>query len=230
MLHALEHRKSRRNLLGWGLEGQVTESGSEDLLTSAIFSRLGYLCDSNRTRLFQHACHMNVESLGQLVKLEFWPQLTCEDRIVIPDLWMQFEHGHVLVEAKRWDGFSMQLKNQLACQLEGLRAEVGQGSRIWQLAIGGHDQLSGEDAISRAIADLRTSPAQELYVGEWRSFEQASNLISPESSAEQRILADLRLALKLHKVNFKKPEAMGKLVPANIRNDRMPACRRWRVP
>lgn len=189
MLRALLHSKSRKRveLAAFGNDYE----GSEDLLTAAVFSRLTYLSDETLGSLLTSLCPgLAWESVGPLVEVHFWPRIPIEDRIVEPDVIFEFNAVALCIEAKRWDGISQQSTEQLSSQFSALRAHYPGEMDIVQIAVGG---------LGRSLGDLAQVKPAPMFIS-WGKIAIAVDRLLPASRAEQRVLLDIKSALRLHKV------------------------------
>lgn len=202
MLRAIIHRKSWRKVADGVDEERYV--GSEDLLTASIFSRLSYLSEERASAFLSLLLPREfMEGAGGIVRVRFWPHVKFENSYVEPDVIIEFEHSCLVVEAKRWDGAPFQKAEQLSGQWIAAKAELPPGSRVGQLAIGGHPRSLRHT--EEAAGALKTSPDQVLFARSWGDLTSATIGASRAAAgADLRLLLDMMESLKIHQV-FPKP-------------------------
>lgn len=144
MLQALLHRKLGRAIS----EGYF--SPIEDTLTSSTFGVLQYLPDNILLRIIDGSCGIRTalpKELGRILNIEFWPNFNAEGTYnsshVEPDVWIECENYHLLIEAKKIDdtyGYAQE-EYQWFNEIKGLRNEVDDDKDIILIALGGNENL-----------------------------------------------------------------------------------------
>ena len=221
MLHAVYKRK-RRN---WNLgaeqsaeQGGDPYQGSEDLLAASVLCRLSYLPDEALWAVFRCAVvanHAIPESLGALEDISFWPKWrmseACGRNRIEPDAFLTFEHGYVLIEAKRYDGIELHNPVQLAWEWVAAQEQedVDPSLPIFVLALGGCKSLTTETAKKleeqvtatvRLIAPECQAELPRLWLCSWQRILAAvlEYRATLEAGPVGRICDDIVLALALH--------------------------------
>lgn len=123
----------------------------EDNLTSSSLGILQFLPDELFLRVLKGACGNQSSfpsDFGGILSFSFWPKLsangTYNSLSVEPDLWIQTEQYHILIEVKKSDdgyGYA-QKKDQWFNEIAALRNEINDDVKeIFLIALGGNDNL-----------------------------------------------------------------------------------------
>ena len=171
-------------LINGKLDLQSNKYIKEDSCTAAFFGPLLHLPDELIFKIIKEASSAGLpEHGGRLISFEFWPHWdgadTDNSRYVEPDLYLEFEHCALIVEAKfnGWPQRLEQWKNELtACTNEGRL-----NSNTFLLAIDGNADPNSEQCCGHPV--LKTS-WQALYNAVHALTEQAAQQPAPV----QRIL------------------------------------------
>lgn len=118
----------------------------EDILTSCVFERMQYLSAETFAKVISNRIKLPADAV--LSDIEYWPKWNSKGRqYVEPDVFIQFKCdyriiGHLIVEAKRYDGNNSQSTTQWTEQLKGYFDEDNElalsGGEVYFLAIGGN--------------------------------------------------------------------------------------------
>lgn len=199
MLQALLHNKLGRAIS----DGYF--SPTEDSLTSSTFGVLQYLPDNLVFKILEGACGLRSslpKDVGRILSITFWPQFGAEGTHnsvrVEPDVWIECDACHILIEAKKIDdayGYA-QSEDQWFNEIKSLKNEVGDGKKIILIALGGNDNLY--DAEKEVDGENYT-----VYTASWfnllDTIEQLQKeLIEENGSPQIRILGDCIKALSEH--------------------------------
>lgn len=219
MLRALLSRKSRTQILSpaGGSAGEATE----DMLTASVFSRLAYLDQCALAVIFEALEPNAFREIGTLREVRFWPSFELDGGRVEPDVILEFERLIVWVEAKRWDGTSLQSKDQLFRQWRAMNAHVPPDRKHCQLAMGGHARWSERRELrleQRRIAasTLATEQKQLIFACAWEDLAWAVDEIESEVRSTRRLLDDIGAALRCHSVYPSPALEMASLMPVHV--------------
>lgn len=152
MLHALIRNKLKDSINFSDLQAF---KASEDSLTSSIFGTMQYLHDELVWDLIRRSCSSKVgltEKSGSLNKIEFWPKWNSKDtknsNYVEPDIFIQFDNFHLIIEAKKNDNHKQnaqhldQWKNEIKSYLnEQIEYDSGELKNLHFIAFGGNENL-----------------------------------------------------------------------------------------
>lgn len=152
MFQAILNSKVRNNF-GNGeadLDWRSIYRQTEDFLTAAVFCRLTYLPGQILWSIICNAANMTIPDqglppdAGQLRQRAFWPRWELlEGEAIIgrrePDVYLEFENIHLLVEAKLGDHTLTQTPNQWAAEIAAYlhRQDRDSSVPVGLLAIGG---------------------------------------------------------------------------------------------
>lgn len=223
MLNAVMAGKRR----GTGLENQEQAlglaEGSEDVLTSSVFERLGYLPDAILSGVLSQLIG---EPFGPLLTMEFWPSWPLKGRSrVEPDVLLGDTRRQVVIEAKRHDHLRQQNARQLADELlAGWQSGILQGNCVL-LALGGLDDPGklGTQRLLDEVLGLIPKSANlgfKLVCCTWQALYQSlENHINPDSPPGcQRLLDDIAGCYAWHGLRTHPMRWLGNLPALNISN------------
>lgn len=141
MLQAILHKK---NL--WTPTGKR----SEDALTSSTIGLLQYLPDETFWQILYEASEHTLPEFseaGAIENISFWEEMsakgTTNQRSVEPDVWLELERVHLIIEAKRYEEEG-QYEGQWLKEIQALLNTLADDNKrpIWLLALGGNYQTS----------------------------------------------------------------------------------------
>lgn len=203
MLQSLIHHKLGRAIS----EGYFNPN--EDTLTSSSIGLLQYLKDEEIWKILKDSCGMISDETfpqkpGASLSFAFWPSLCSDgktnDRRVEPDVWIEFEKIHVLIEAKKSDkpfGYS-QYKEQWEKEIRSIKLEIeDNGKPIILIALGGNGKLS-DDTLCVDGKDYN------IYTASWYNFihsliELKNHFVSINAPQNEiRVINDCISGLNIH--------------------------------
>ncbi len=125
------------------------KSGQEDNLTSSSLGVLQFLPDNLFWQILQGACGNMSQipsNIGTISSFSFWPKFRAKGTYnlssVEPDLWIETELYHILIEVKRIDdacGYA-QCQEQWFNEIKALKNEIeDDGKSILLIALGGNE-------------------------------------------------------------------------------------------
>lgn len=213
MLHLLSNNKAGQNITFNGSTFNLRDvfKTKEDSFTSSVFALLFYLPESIFWKILYYACYSPTFPVecGKLLSYEFWPHWdgrgTNNENHVEPDLFVNFENFHLLIEAKRYDFAMQQSRAQWEKEVIAYHNQLTVEERkpLYFLAVSGLP-AGYEKQIPLNISCLdRPLP---VNFARWRSIlhevKKQLHIISA-SSTEVRpgtsfILQDLLLAFRVH--------------------------------
>ena len=193
MLQAILHKK---NL--WTPTGKR----SEDALTSSTIGLLQYLPDETFWQILYEASEHTLPEFseaGAIENISFWEEMsakgTTNQRSVEPDVWLELERVHLIIEAKRYEEEG-QYEGQWLKEIQALLNTLADDNKrpIWLLALGGNYQTSKQ---SLTLGD-KTYPIIKIrwqtLLEEVKKYTYES---SPYCSVEKRICKDIIKAFEL---------------------------------
>lgn len=192
-------------------------NGAEDLLTAGVFERLLYLNDTTFTAVLERVVSASGipqqrGMFGTLCKYRFWPSWSLKGSRVEPDCLLRFTKADVIIEAKRWDGWQLQYREQLEKELAAYFAKYGRGKRVFLFAIGGFDehQLHGVQYLKRQweADELFKNYDFKLLAQSWAGLWRILHSVQGQDTLlanERRIIEDIRHTLILHSIRVTEP-------------------------
>ena len=198
MLQAILRKKNLRTPTG---------KRSEDALTSSIIGLLQYLPDKTFWEILYKASKYEASKdtlpefsdAGAIENISFWEEMsakgTTNQRSVEPDVWLELERIHLIIEAKRYEEEG-QYEGQWLNEIQALLNTLAEDDErpIWLLALGGNYQTSKQ---SLTLGD-KTYPIIKIR---WQTLLEEVKKYTYESSscsdAEKRICKDIIRAFEL---------------------------------
>ena len=193
MLQAILRKKNLRTPTG---------KRSEDALTSSIIGLLQYLPDETFWQILYEASGHTLPEFseaGAIENISFWEEMsakgTTNQRSVEPDVWLELERIHLIIEAKRSEEKG-QHEGQWLNEIQALLNTLAEDDErpIWLLALGGNYQTSKQ---SLTLGD-KTYPIIKIrwqtLLEEVKKYTYES---SPYCSVEKRICKDIIKAFEL---------------------------------
>ena len=219
MLRALLSRKSQSQIHA-AFTNNASGEATEDMLTASVFSRLAYLDQNVLAAIFGSLAPDAFKDMGTLLDIRFWPSFALDGGRVEPDVVLNFECLTVWVEAKRWDGTSLQSKDQLFRQWRAMDIHLPPDRRRNQLAMGGHawhesreHRVKGQEV---AVATLATEEIQSIVACAWEDLARAIDGIESNIPSTSRLLQDIGSSLRFHGVYPTPVLDMASLEPSQI--------------
>jgi hypothetical protein len=205
MLTAILQGKRR----GSGLEGMAQLSnatGSEDLLTSLVFERVSYLSDDALSAFWAALLPEDVRPFGRIERVEFWPRVELEGRLVEPDVLLVTENALVVVEAKRWDQMDLQYSAQIAQEVLAVAATepLAEELPLVLLLVGGRQDTSPESTsafealVQEQLVGEEFSDEIEIHAVKWADTLNAFGAIAHLHPGHQRMRDDVEAGLRFH--------------------------------
>lgn len=193
MIHALSSGKAGRVLTSETSERwRDVFKKSEDLLTSMFWSRISYL-PTEQLNLFMSQLLSTDFDCGPLLDVNFWERLSYVtnqiDRVVEPDVILEFRHHDIIVEVKPPFGKG-QYQEQWRLQVESyLQSQTNK--KIFFIALG---NCPGN--VSSWVATFKQRyPDIEFYAVSW---ERVSDALFNTLGKNNRIAADCIKLLNLY--------------------------------
>ena len=193
MLQAILHKKNLRTPTG---------KRSEDALTSSTIGLLQYLPDETFWQILYEASEHTLPEFsdaGAIENISFWEEMsakgTTNQRSVEPDVWLELERIHLIIEAKRHEEGG-QYEGQWLNEIQALlntRAEDDERP-IWLLAVGGNYQTSKQ---SLTLGDNKYPIIKIRWQRLLEEVKKCTDEFSPYSSVEKRICNDIIKAFEL---------------------------------
>ena len=193
MLQAILHKK---NL--WTPTGKR----SEDALTSSTIGLLQYLPDETFWQILYEASGQKLPRLsevGVIKNISFWERMSAEGTnnksSVEPDVWLELERMHLIIEAKRYEEEG-QYEGQWLNEIQALLNTLAEDDErpIWLLALGGNNQTTEEPQTIKGRGDSIVRMHWQTLLEEVKKYTYES---SPYSSVEKRICKDIIKAFEL---------------------------------
>jgi hypothetical protein len=203
MLYAIRHNKAGRNLNNEEINWRHLFKTSEDSLTSMVFGRLLYLPHELFWNIIRESCYGNdlPSYSGPTIAKEFWPSWdasnTSNSTRVEPDVFIQFQHFDLIIEAKRWDS-KQQSKSQWVREIMAYKNEYEDSDKkLYFIALGGLFDETTEILETVTVLKCRWIRILEKVIDYHKRLIDNSRTISPIDSAVS-ILSDLILVFQLH--------------------------------
>lgn len=193
MLQAILHKK---NL--WTPTGKR----SEDALTSSTIGLLQYLPDETFWQILYEASEHTLPEFsdaGAIENISFWEEMsakgTTNQRSVEPDVWLELERIHLIIEAKRSEEKG-QYEGQWLKEIQALLNTLADDDKrpIWLLALGGNYQTSMH---SLPLGDNKYPIIKIRWQTLLEEVKKYTYEFSPYSSVEKRICNDIIKAFEL---------------------------------
>ena len=193
MLQAILHKK---NL--WTPTGKR----SEDALTSSTIGLLQYLPDETFWEILYEASEHTLPEFsdaGAIENISFWEEMsakgTTNQRSVEPDVWLELERIHLIIEAKRYEEEG-QYEGQWLKEIQALLNTLADDDKrpIWLLALGGNYQTSKQ---SLTLGDNKYPIIKIRWQRLLEEVKKCTDEFSPYSSVEKRICNDIIKAFEL---------------------------------
>ena len=210
MLQAILHKKAslkpRKDNQSEAPSEPKTDTQPEDALTSSVIGLLQYLPDETfwdilyKASKYEASKHMlpKFSEVGAIENISFWKRMSAEGTnnksSVEPDVWIKLEKMHLIIEAKRYDGWGQykeQWDREIKALLKHLEEEEDQPideQKICLLALGGNAQTSKLQLDVRG----REYPIVRMH---WQTLLEEVKKYTYESSscsnAEKRICKDI---------------------------------------
>ena len=193
MLQAILHKKNLRTPTG---------KRSEDALTSSIIGLLQYLPDETFWQILYEASGHTLPEFsdaGAIENISFWEEMsakgTTNQRSVEPDVWLELERIHLIIEAKRYEEEG-QYEGQWLNEIQALLNTLAEDDErpIWLLALGGNYQTSKQ---SLTLGDKTYHIIKIRWQTLLEEVKKYTYESSPYSSAEKRICKDIIKAFEI---------------------------------
>lgn len=144
MLQALIHKKLKNSF------ANPEFRPSEDALTSSTIGVLQFLPDEVFWNLIRQSCcepKSVYKEVGNILRVNFWEKWNADGtnntHYVEPDVWIETEQCHIIIEAKKFDGVG-QYREQWQNEIQALINEENDEKEIVFIALGGNQQLTDE--------------------------------------------------------------------------------------
>ena len=192
MLQAILRKKNLRTPTG---------KRSEDALTSSIIGLLQYLPDETFWQILYEASGHTLPEFsdaGAIENISFWEEMsakgTTNQRSVEPDVWLELERIHLIIEAKRYE--EGQYEGQWLNEIQALLNTLAEDDErpIWLLALGGNYQTSKQ---SLTLGDKTDRIIKIRWQTLLEEVKKCTYEFSPYSSVEKRICNDIIKAFEL---------------------------------
>ena len=192
MLQAILRKKNLRTPTG---------KRSEDALTSSIIGLLQYLPDETFWQILYEASGHTLPEFsdaGAIENISFWEEMsakgTTNQRSVEPDVWLELERIHLIIEAKRYE--EGQYEGQWLNEIQALLNTLAEDDErpIWLLALGGNYQTSKQ---SLTLGDKKYRIIKIRWQTLLEEVKKCTYEFSPYSSVEKRICNDIIKAFEL---------------------------------
>ena len=193
MLQAILHKKNLRTPTG---------KRSEDALTSSTIGLLQYLPDETFWEILYEASEHTLPEFsdaGAIENISFWEEMsakgTTNQRSVEPDVWLELERIHLIIEAKRHEEGG-QYEGQWLNEIQALLNTLAEDDErpIWLLALGGNYQTSKQ---SLTLGDNKYPIIKIRWQRLLEEVKKCTDEFSPYSSVEKRICNDIIKAFEL---------------------------------
>lgn len=193
MLQAILRKKNLRTPTG---------KRSEDALTSSIIGLLQYLPDETFWQILYEASGHTLPEFsdaGAIENISFWEEMsakgTTNQRSVEPDVWLELERIHLIIEAKRSEEKG-QYEGQWLNEIQALLNTLAEDDErpIWLLALGGNYQTTEESRTIRGREYTIVRMHWQTLLEEVKKYTYES---SSCSDAEKRICKDIIKAFEL---------------------------------
>jgi len=148
MLYLIQRNRLGKNIINTEenpVNWRELFKGSEDSLTSSVFSLLFYLPVEIFWQILQKACYGSLlpGQTGKLISYEFWPHWRCTDtkniNFIEPDIFIRFEGFDLIIEAKRNDYKQQQNPQQWRDEITSYNNEFAKCERkpLYLIALAG---------------------------------------------------------------------------------------------
>ena len=198
MLQAILRKKNLRTPTG---------KRSEDALTSSIIGLLQYLPDKTFWEILYKASKYEASEhtlpefsdAGAIENISFWERMSAEGTnnksSVEPDVWLELERMHLIIEAKRYEEEG-QYEGQWLNEIQALLNTLAEDDErpIWLLALGGNYQTSKQ---SLTLGDKTYRIIKIRWQTLLEEVKKCTYEFSPYSSVEKRICNDIIKAFEL---------------------------------
>ena len=198
MLQAILHKKNLRTPTG---------KRSEDALTSSTIGLLQYLPDETFWEILYKASKYEASEdtlpefsdAGTIENISFWEEMsakgTTNQSSVEPDVWLELERMHLIIEAKRYEEEG-QYEGQWLNEIQALLNTLAEDDErpIWLLALGGNYQTSKQ---SLTLGDKTYRIIKIRWQTLLEEVKKCTYEFSPYSSVEKRICKDIIKAFEL---------------------------------
>jgi len=207
MLYLIQRNRLGRNIINKSEEvvnWREAFKVSEDSLTSSVFSLLFYLPTEILWSIILQACNCSQlpSSCGKLIEYDFWPHWDCSNtentNYIEPDLFIDFENFHLVVEAKRYDFVPQQNRSQWKAEITAYHNQypIPERKPLFFIALGGlaygdetHDSIESIPIISCRWKNIFSAIKKQLVE---LTYDQSNH------SGVINILRDLTLVFSLH--------------------------------
>lgn len=208
MLQAILLNKAGRNITNDAIDWRQLFKTSEDSLTSTIFGRLNYLPNDLIWQILLQSCYKcTIENTkNRIESMEFWPRWDSNntDNVnhVEPDVFIRSFDFDLIIEAKRWDDYSQQSKQQWKKEFQSyLNQYKGECKKVYLIAIGGKNEIHSEDIqigeISLTI--FKSSWSRILNeIKEVKTTIEKNQIGIEKDNSLSNILNDIILAFGIH--------------------------------
>ena len=179
-----------------------TGKRSEDALTSSTIGLLQYLPDETFWQILYEASEHTLPEFsdaGAIENISFWEEMsakgTTNQRSVEPDVWLELERMHLIIEAKRHEEEG-QYEGQWLNEIQALLNTLAEDDErpIWLLALGGNYQTSKQ---SLTLGDKKYHIIKIRWQTLLEEVKKYTYESSPYGSAEKRICKDIIKAFEL---------------------------------
>ena len=193
MLQAILRKKNLRTPTG---------KRSEDALTSSTIGLLQYLPDKTFWEILYEASEHTLPEFsdaGTIENISFWEEMsakgTTNQSSVEPDVWLELERMHLIIEAKRYEEEG-QYEGQWLNEIQALLNTLAEDDErpIWLLALGGNYQTTEESRTIRGREYTIVKMHWQTLLEEVKKYTYES---SSCSDAEKRICKDIIKAFEL---------------------------------
>ena len=192
MLQAILHKKNLRTPTG---------KRSEDALTSSTIGLLQYLPDETFWQILYEASEQRLPKFseaGAIENISFWKSIRFPEldrQSVEPDVWLELERIHLIIEAKRHEEEG-QYEGQWLNEIQALLNTLAEDNErpIWLLALGGNYQTSKQ---SLTLGDKTYRIIKIRWQTLLEEVKKCTYEFSPYSSVEKRICNDIIKAFEL---------------------------------
>lgn len=209
--------------------GDTRFKPSEDSLTSSTIGVLQYLDGTTFWNLLRNSCgerHLLPKHVGDLIEVHFWrrflPDLEYNLNHVEPDVYCEFEHYNLIIEAKKGDFFG-QDEIQWRKEINSYYKEVESDKPLLFIAIGGNNSLRIK-TIDFHNSDIK----QIIYSASWqRLLATCYDLLHNGDlrQSEGRIINDVVHLFEKH--HFYKISWLKDLHPVQLRPNSQSTIENW---
>lgn len=195
MLQALIHKKLKNSF------ADPEFRPSEDALTSSTIGVLQFLPDEMFWNLLRQACcepQYVPKDVGTIISINFWEKWTADGIVnknfVEPDVWIESENYHIIIEAKKYDGVG-QYQTQWKKEIMALLSEGIAEKEIIFIALGGN-AIVVDECINVDKAEFR------IHKATWFNLLHAVNLQIniTDTGSQRRILQTVVNAFEQHRM------------------------------